>query len=244
MEIGLVSYRSKNKDVAYNMRQIERAMREAQGKAELLCFGEAFVQGFDSLSWDFETDKEIALDRGSETIETLCRWTKTYNVALLTGYIEREDDRIYSSCIVIEDGRILHNYRRISAGWKEIGIADAHYREGDETGEFQFRGRLFMPALCGDLWEYTERFKTENVLIWPVYVSIPQDLWEQGQLLEYAQQAALAAHETLMINSIDPDNDNVGGAFRSRDGEIVEGIPFGKEGILFTNLSNPEDNTL
>ena len=47
MRIGLVSYRCENKNIAFNISQIEKAFREAKGKADLLCFGEAFLQGFD-----------------------------------------------------------------------------------------------------------------------------------------------------------------------------------------------------
>ena len=236
MQIGLVSYHSKNRDVAYNLRQIERAMTAAQGKAALLCFGEAFLQGFDSLTFDYEIDKDMAVPRDSETIATLCKWTVQYGVALLLGYLEREDDRIYSSCIVIDSGRIVHNYRRISEGWKEMEIADAHYCEGDRTGEFCFRDRVFMPVLCGDLWDFPERFATKHLLVWPVYVSISKEEWEQEALSEYAKQAALSAPDAVMINPIDPDNANIGGAFRFQNGRVIESIPFGKEGILFTEI--------
>lgn len=54
MRIGLASYEVKNKDVAFNLSQMERAMEKARGKVELLCFGEAFLQGFDALG-----DKDI-----------------------------------------------------------------------------------------------------------------------------------------------------------------------------------------
>ena len=49
MRIGLVSYRCENKNVFFNISQIERAMSEEKGKVDLLCFGEALLQGFDSL---------------------------------------------------------------------------------------------------------------------------------------------------------------------------------------------------
>ena len=93
MRIGLVSYRCENKNVFFNMSQIERAMSEAKGKVDLLCFGEAFLQGFDSLCWDYETDKNLAIELESEAILRLRHWTVQYGMSLLTGYIEKEKNQ-------------------------------------------------------------------------------------------------------------------------------------------------------
>ena len=62
MRIGLASYLSKNHDISFNMNQIELAFNRSKRKVDLLCFGEAFVQGFDSLCWNYEIDKDIALN--------------------------------------------------------------------------------------------------------------------------------------------------------------------------------------
>ena len=116
MRIGFVSYRCENRNTELNMKQIELSMQRSVGKADLLCFGEAFQQGFDSLCWEYESDKEIALELSSETISQLRSWTVQYGIALITGYIEKDKEKLYSSCIVISDGEIVHNYRRISKG--------------------------------------------------------------------------------------------------------------------------------
>lgn len=93
MRVGLASFECRNRDVAFNLSQIERAMREAQGKIDLLCFGEAYLQGFDCLCWDYEADREVAAEPASEPVRRLCAWSREYGVALLTGYIERENGR-------------------------------------------------------------------------------------------------------------------------------------------------------
>ena len=232
MRIGLVSYRCENRNIAFNMRQIERAMRAAEGKADLLCFGEAFLQGFDALTWDYAADRAIAVEQSSEEIAVLREWTVRYGVSLLTGYIEKDRDRLYSSCIVLSGGQIVHNYRRISRGWEEYGRTDGHYCEGNETAPFQLHGKKMMLALCGDLWEFPERFRTEHLLIWPVYVNYPVEEWERGALDEYAAQAALAAEDVLMVNPLDAAPVNHGGSFRFRNGKTAAGIPFDREGIL------------
>ncbi len=236
MRIGLASYRCENRKTAFNMRQIELAMKRSAGKAELLCFGEAFLQGFDALSWNYETDQMIALEQSSETIVQLQKWTIQYGISLITGYIEKEQEKLYSSAVVISDGKIIYNYRRISKGWKEYSKTDDHYCEGNETGSFQLHGKNITIALCGDLWEFPNRFTTEHLLIWPVYVNYTIDEWNQGGLDEYAVQASLAAKDVLMINPIDADPINHGGSFHFRNGKTAAKIPFDLEEILIVEI--------
>lgn len=236
MRIGLVSYRCENRNVAFNMSQIERAMKLAEGKADLLCFGEAFLQGFDALCWDYDTDRSTALELSSETFARLRNWTVRYGVSLATGYIEKDGDRLYSSCAVISDGQIVHNYRRISKGWKEFSVTDGHYCEGTDTGPFRLKGKEIGLALCGDLWDFPERFRTENLLIWPVYVNYTTEDWNSGVLEEYAAQANLAARDVLMVNPLDNDPANHGGSFRFHDGQVAERLPFDEEGILIVDI--------
>ncbi len=126
MKIGLAAYAFENGDIAFNLHQIEKAMAAVSGKADLLCFGETFLQGFDALAWQYERDKDVAVSQDSPVMEQLKALTVQYGVDLLFGYVERDGERIYSSCAVIERGALLHNYRRISRGWKEYDITDGH----------------------------------------------------------------------------------------------------------------------
>ena len=239
VRIGLVSYRCENRNIAFNMSQIERAMRRAKGKADVLCFGEAFLQGFDALCWEYETDKTIAAELSSDTIDRLRSWTEQYGISLITGYFERDREKLYSSCVVLSDGEIIHNYRRISRGWKEFTKTDEHYCEGDETGIFRLCGKDMMIALCGDLWDAPERFQTEHLLIWPVYVNFTPEEWNNGERDEYAAQSALASNDVLMINPTDNEPVNHGGAFYFHKGRTVASIPFDREDILFLDI--PQD---
>ncbi len=108
-------------------------MNTTCGKAELLCFGETFLQGFDALNWDYPHDREIGVSQDSRTIRTLCSLTVQYGIDPLLGYVEKEAEKFYSSCMMIEEGKVLFNYRRISKGWKEFSRTDRHYCEGIDT---------------------------------------------------------------------------------------------------------------
>ncbi|MCR5322474.1 MAG: carbon-nitrogen hydrolase family protein [Lachnospiraceae bacterium] len=231
MKIGLAAYRVENKNTEFNISQIERAMIKAAGKADLLCFGEAVLQGFDSLCWNYDNDKEMAVSTGSETMNRLKDLTRQHGIGIAFGYIEKDGEILYSSYAVIDAGNIVHNYRRISRGWKEFTRTDDHYREGNNTTEFSFRGRTIMVGLCGDLWDYPERFKTDSFLIWPVYVNFSLEDWDR-EILEYTEQAAGIADDVLMINPIDNCPVNHGGAFHFHKGKLIDSIPFDAEDIL------------
>lgn len=219
------------------MHQIERALKEAAGKADLLCFGEAFLQGFDSLIWEYKTDQRTAVPADGEIMQQLCRWTEEYRTALMTGYIEKADDKIYSSCIVLSEGKTLFNYRRITKGWKDFRRTDSHYCEGTDVSSFCLHGTDIRIALCGDLWDRPELFKTDDhLLIWPVYVNYSLEDWENGILADYARQAGTAASRTLMVNPLDADPVNHGGAFCFQEGKIIKRIPFDQEGILIAEI--------
>ena len=235
MRIGLASFLCKNKDISFNLSQIERAMRQVRGKADLVCFGEAYLQGFDCLCWDYHTDKDMAVEIGSEPIRRLCQWTREYGVALITGYIEKERDSLYSSCIALEDGRVLCNYRRISRGWKEYWRTDEHYKEGDSIEEFDFHGSKITLSLCGDLWDYPERFKTDHLIVWPVSVNFSPEEWERNELEEYAKQAALASDCVLMINPLD-DTPTHGGSVYFHGGRVTGRLAFDREDILIVEI--------
>lgn len=235
MKIGLAVYEFKNIDIEFNLSQIKKAMKSAQGKVDLLCFGESFLQGFDSLNWNYDLDKHIAVSYNSDIMCRLCAMTLHYEIDLLFGYIEYYNDSIYSSCVVIEKGKITHNYRRISKGWKALNITDERYKEGTSTNEFMYHNQNFMIALCGDMWDYPQLFKTNHILIWPIYVNFSLEEWEKYEI-EYAEQTRLAAYKTLEINSISENPKSYGGAFYFVDGKLKKRTAYGTEEILVVEV--------
>ena len=235
MRIGLAVYEFKNGDMSFNLSQMERAAADAAGRADLLCFGESFLQGFDALTWQYDHDRAMAVTPDSPAMRYLKALTVRYGVDLLFGYTERDGESLYSSCAVLSGGAMLHNYRRISRGWKEFDITDGHYCEGTSTEPFCYRGRTVQIALCGDLWDFPERFVTDGLLIWPVYLTLTAEDWADA-VAEYAAQAKQAARETLMVNSLSSDPVSHGGAFHFVDGVIAERLDFDREGILIVEV--------
>lgn len=238
MKVALASAMFRNGDVAFNLRQMERHMRQAAGQgAALVCFGEAFLQGFDSLKWDFSSDCHMALGVDSAEFRTLCAWTRALRIDLLFGFLERDGAALYSSCALISGGALLKRYRRISRGWKEFRRTDGHYREGAVAEPFDYRGMRCQIALCGDLWDAPERFaQGEDVLFWPVYVDYRPEEWSGGERAEYAAQAAKARAKVLMINSLSADGGGHGGCCVFCEGKTLAELPMDSEGLLVVDV--------
>jgi len=239
MKIALAAACYKNRDLAFNAGQMKKWMHEAKSHgADLVCFGEAFLQGFDALTWKFEEDKEIAVSVDSAVFGELKLASREIGIDLLFGYNELDGDAIYSSCALISGGELLHNYRRITKGWKEYDKTDDHYREGECAQVFEYRGLRCMIALCGDLWDRTDDFACgEDVLFWPLYVTYTPSEWrKEGEQFEYAQKAAEAAETVLLINSLSDTNDAYGGCSWFDCGEIREHLEMGKEGLLYVEV--------
>ncbi len=101
-----------------------------------------------------------------------------------------------------------------------------------------------MTALCGDMWYFPEKFKTNHLLIWPVYVNFSTDEWKQKELNEYANQAALVADYVLMINPIDDSSRCHGGSFYFCKGQIVTRLPFDQEELLIVDTDKEIDEII
>lgn len=238
MRIALAAAKFKNNDIPFNLRQIEEYMvRAKEAGAELVCFGEAFLQGFDALTWDWERDRDTALSTESEAFRVLERLTVDTGVDLLVGFLERDGEGIYSSCALLSNGRLVHKYRRISRGWKDFRRTGGHYREGQEVTPFLYRGRTCLIALCGDLWDAPERFRQgQDLLFWPVYVNYPLEAWREAIRGDYAQQARAVCPRTLLVASVTepPDPEAFGGCADYGPGGAV--LEPGREGVLIVEV--------
>ena len=237
MKVALASAKIIDRDISWNLNRMEYFMREAKANGvELVCFGEAFLQGFNALTWKYDVDRNVALKNASCEINRICDMTIDVGIDVLFGYNEIEGEYIYSSCALISNGEILHNYRRVSKGWKEYTKTDEQYKEGDSIRTFEYKGRKCLIALCGDIWDMPERFALgEEILFWPVYVSWTKEEWENGGKQEYAFQAMVCCGNTLYVNSI-CEGDAFGGACHFADGKIKTELPIYNEGMLIVEV--------
>lgn len=113
--IALASKPFADRATEVNLTTLLASMEEAAAHgADLVCFGEAFLQGFDCMDWNFDVDKHMAVTCDSGEITRIREASRRLGIDVMFGYIEREGEDIYSSCMLVEKGEIARNYRRIS----------------------------------------------------------------------------------------------------------------------------------
>lgn len=245
MKIALASARVRNNDVPFNLAQMRKYMLQAKAQnADLICFGESFLQGFDALSWEYEKDRAIALSVEDDLFRPLIHESAELGIDLLFGFLEQDDQTLYSSCALLGNGRIIRLYRRVSVGWKESTRTDDHYREGDTVEAFDYRGKKCLIALCGDLWDVTApRFQqNQELTFWPLYISFSEDEWygAENERQQYADKAEELGGNVLMINSVDDpapsESPALGGCYWFVSGTVKAELPLGSEGMLVVEV--------
>jgi len=220
-------------------------MEQVSGQSEVILFGETALQGFDSLNWDYETDRHMAVAVTDAPITRMREAAIKFDLAVSFGFIERIADKLYSSQIFIgPDGSIVHVFHRVSVGWKEFDRTDDHYREGKRFEAFSFAGKTFAIGLCGDLWTDGRpeemRALQVDVVLWPVWCDYSPGEWNGTIKYEYAEQAALCGDCVLLVNpySADPAETDTaaGGAACFRSGKITSELSSGSSGILLVEV--------
>ena len=246
MKIALAALGFINGNIERNTNVVLRTLEKLKDEADLVIFGETFLQGFDGLAWEYEKDLSNALSLKDSRIRQIQSKVQETRVAISLGLFELYEGKLYDSQIAIDkDGKIIHVYRRISASWKEEFVKDPRYAEGDHFSAFALMGKTFLVALCGDLWyeDILEKAKQEesDYVIWPVYLDYNADRWNNEEKFAYRDQAALLSRPTFLVNCYCIDKEDIsyyskGGACYFDHGEIIKEIPSGDEGILLFDL--------
>lgn len=239
MRIGLIAEKYIDKDLEHNFAQMIKWLKQCEGQGyDLLCFGESFAHGFEALTWEHEKDLEIAITQSDPRIERLRRQAKRSKTGIAFGYIEKVEDKLFSSYLVLSgEGEVLANFRRVSVGWKEPIADHDFYLEGKDYTPFEFKDKKIGIAICGDLWhdDLFENFKEQqsDLLLWPLYINYTPKDWYDGEREAYAERAGDLQRPVLMINSLsDPPTQAFGGCYVFNSGRIEQELPLGGGGML------------
>lgn len=244
MKIALASMPVCTGDVAANLETMLQTIGTCRGEADLLLFGEAALQGFESLTWAYAKDQAMTLSRSDDRFRVLRQAARDTQLAVCLGYFERDQDKVFSSQMFLgADGTVIENFRRVSPGWKEPEV-DTHYREDAALRLFSYGGVRFCIGLCGDLWTdpWPARMNrlSPDFVLWPVWCDYPSAEWNSKRKHDYARQAARCGRRVLLVNPycLDREQDWAasGGSVYFEDGMIRAESAAGAPSLLILDF--------
>jgi len=233
MNILLCSSKFVDGDIAGNAKKIIDLLEMNSKKdIEFVFLGEAFLNGFDSLKWDYSMDLLMKNDT-LKYVELISEKCNEYNTGVGFGYFEFDKDNIYSSYIVFDsNGNEVSNYRRISKGWRFPNVDSNIYKEGNQIAKFVYRNVTFGLGLCGDVWDdrlYNKYIEQSfDVFLWPVYVSYDKAQWYRNERENYIHRSSKLAKYVLYVNSVS-DVPSFGGSYLQLDRKLIEEKPLSGE---------------
>jgi predicted amidohydrolase len=145
MRLALWQGKSPAADLSRALDQAEAALQAAAALgADALVLPEVWLPGYNQLDI-----AALALTQDSAPLGRLALAAKAQKTAIVTGYAERDGDRVYNSAICFgPDGTVLANYRKVQLyGPRERAI----YQRGDSYSVFTLGDETVAILICYDV---------------------------------------------------------------------------------------------
>jgi len=218
-------------------------MIEAMGKnVDLILFPEAALTGLANND-DPVHDLPLGEPIPGEFTYTLGCLARRYGVYIGIGLLEREEDHLFDTAILIDPaGEIILRYRRISPGWHGDNADPVVYRSGDGVSKVTTGFGSFAFLICGDLFTDELCDSVSNLrpdwLLFPFARSfedgkIDKKRWHREEKWAYVERVQGIGVPTFMVNSLDDDGTFGGAMVVAASGRVVTELDIGEEGVLY-----------
>ncbi len=136
-------------DIAGNTAKIIQHATRARDemRADLVVFPELSVCGYPPEDLLFHAGLRKRTEQAVAEIRAAVS-----GIAILIGFPEYVDDRIYNSCGVFSDGEILGGYRKQLLPNYRVFDEERYFTAGKDAGVFRLNGIGFGMTICEDVW--------------------------------------------------------------------------------------------
>jgi NAD+ synthase (glutamine-hydrolysing) len=136
-------------DIAGNTAKIIQHATRARDemRADLVVFPELSVCGYPPEDLLFHAGLRKRTEQAVAEIREAVS-----GIAILIGFPEYVDDRIYNSCGVFSDGEILGGYRKQLLPNYRVFDEERYFTAGKDAGVFRLNGIGFGMTICEDVW--------------------------------------------------------------------------------------------
>jgi len=179
-------------DIAKNIAIMIAAHRKAaEANADLVVFSEMAITGYPPE--DLVLRKRFQ-ESAMQAVEQLAVLTKN-GPAILTGGLWRENNQLYNTVFLLEDGKVTH--RQYKHHLPNYGVFDEKrvFVKGALPNTITFRGRKLGVLICEDMWspDVTAQLKAQGA---ELLISINASPYEMGKAQRRRQVAADRVQES------------------------------------------------
>jgi NAD+ synthase (glutamine-hydrolysing) len=136
-------------DVAGNTAKIIAYATRARDveRADLVVFPELSVCGYPPEDLLFHAGLRHSVEKAVAEIRD-----KVFGIAILIGFPEYSDDKLYNSCAVFSEGHAIARYRKQLLPNYSVFDEERYFTAGKEAAVFKINGIRFGIAICEDVW--------------------------------------------------------------------------------------------
>mgnify|MGYP002631852584 CR=1 FL=1 len=147
LKIAAAQFEPKDGDKPYNLSVIEKLISEAsQQGADVISFHEMCISAY-TFTKDLSREELLELAEevpaGSST-QTLIQLSKKYQIAILAGLVEKENDQIYNTYVCVSEEGFVTKFRKLHP------FISKHMSPGNEYMVFDLKGWKCGILICYD----------------------------------------------------------------------------------------------
>jgi len=226
-------------DIAGNTEKIITYSAQARDDldADLVIFPELSICGYPPEDLLFQASLrcsvESALVKISESIS---------GIAVLIGFPEYSQGKIYNACEVIRDGKILAHYRKQSLPNYSVFDEERYFTRGNDTSIFTLNGIRIGLNICEDVWNVGPMDSAHSAGA-ECIIAINGSPFEKGSQATRETQVKKRIMDVqlpvIYVNMVGGQDELVfdGGSFAmSADGEMAFRAPAFEEGLHAVDL--------
>ncbi len=212
----------------------------AQNKdAELVCYPECFLQGYEVSS----KTRSLAIDLASSSFQTILSQLANLSPILIIGLIELNDNKLFNTAIVVHQGQLLGRYRKVNLLKGEQQVFEA----GSDYPIFELGKLKFGINICYDL-NFPESVQAiakqgAELLVCPSNNMMRHqtaEIWKHKHIESRSERAKESSIAMLSsdVTGFRKNRISYGPtAFIDNKGTVVKQLPLQKEGLLVHTLT-------
>lgn len=148
LRVALAQFRFPVGDIPGNTDKVLTLARQAQAAgADLIVYPELTLAGYPPEDLLLRPSLALRIEAAIEQLKAA-----ELDIALVVGYPEREDGKLYNKAMVIQHGRVIADYRKQHLPNYQVFDEKRYFAKGSDTCVFEFKGAKIALTICEDIW--------------------------------------------------------------------------------------------